>query len=286
MIILFGKHTKYDMKTLFATLLFAIIVQTNIYGQYTSVFGTSYTEWNYITLFCDAGIVESFVQNRDTLIENNLYKVVDDFGLLRESDDNSKLWFRALNDTEEILIMDMNLNKGDTFSFSSLDVIVDTIFVENNQKIIEFDLMPYHCGYYEKLRFEEGKGVNFGFRFALTGLKDEPWLLRCHTKDADELNFLESVFGSDCRRSLVSVYEEKNDGLMVYPNPTNKWLYLKSELNDSGNIEILDHTGFTMKKLNNFKSEFPLDVESWPNGIYFLRINGIKNQRWIKLFKF
>lgn len=274
------------MKTLFTTLLFAIIVQTNIYGQYTSVFGTSYTEWNYITLFCDAGFVESFVQNRDTLIENNMYKVVYDFGLLRESDDNSKLWFRALNDTEEILIMDMNLNKGDTFSFSSLDVIVDTIFVENNQKIIEFDLMPYHCGYYEKLRFVEGIGINLGFRFALTGLKDEPWLLRCHTKDADELNFLESAFGSDCRRSLVSVDEEKNDGLMVYPNPTNKWLYLKSGHNDSGNIEILDHTGFSMKKLNNFNAEFPLDVESWPNGMYFLRINGIKNERWIKWFKF
>jgi hypothetical protein len=183
------------------------------------------------------------------------------------------------------LIMDMNLKKGDTFSFSSLDVIVDTIFVENNQKIIEFDLMPYHCGYYEKLRFEEGKGVNLGFRFALTGLKGEPWLLRCHTKDADELNFLESVFGSDCRRSLVSVDEEKIDGLKVYPNPTNKLLYLKSGYNDLGNIEIFDHTGFKRLKLNNYETELLLDVEDLPNGIYFLKINGKTKDTWIKWFK-
>ncbi|MBK8623178.1 MAG: T9SS type A sorting domain-containing protein [Saprospiraceae bacterium] len=277
---------KYNIKAFFTTLILWIYLQPCIFGQYQTVFGSSYTEWNYIALYCDAGIVESFVHERDTIIQNVAYKVINNFGFLRESDEQSRLWFRAFDQEDEVLLSDMNLNKGDTFSFVSTELIVDTTYLKDNRKIIEFDFTAFHCGYYEKLRFEEGKGVNWGFRFALSGLQDDTRLLRCLTRDSVSLNFLEDAgFGTDCREHQVFTEDENIDYYSVYPNPTSKWLDIKSGHDKTGNIEIFDHTGFKRLKLNNYETELPLDVEDWPNGIYFLKIYGKTNDSWIKWFK-
>ena len=274
------------MKTYFLTIFFSVFSVTTIFSQYKSVFGSYYTEWNYLWLICDAGFVETFVHEKDTIIENVSYNIVNDFGLLRESDQHSKLWYRPFDTEEDILIMDLNLIKGDTFSFGALQLIVDTVFIENDFKIIEFDYMPYHCGYYEKLRFVEGRGVNFSFRFSLNGSKDDAWVLRCLTRDSFQTNYLLPFdIKGDCRIGTVSVKDETDIEVVVFPNPADQWLQFMGGLNEFESVEIFNQAGLCMIKSHVSQINMPVHVQSWPPGLYFVRLKRPDKITWLTMTK-
>lgn len=255
-------------------------------GQYHSAFGKNYTEWNFIALYCDAGFVETFIHDKDTVIQNVSYHVLHDFGLLRESQDHSKLWFRDFNEEEERLIMDLNLNKGDTFSFHLMDLAVDTTYLENNRKIIEFDFIPYHCGYYEKLRFVEGRGLNFSFRFALSGLMDDMWLLRCQTKDSVSENFLTQYFRESCREGIIATKNVSEINFTLYPNPADNQINISFDNAKNREIEILDFSGFRQSLLFSADKEVKADISALVPGIYYIQIiehNTLYASKFLKL---
>lgn len=255
-------------------------------GQYHSVFGINYTEWNFIALYCDGGFVETIIHDKDTIIQNITYHVLNDFGLVRESEDHSELWFRAFDKESERLIMDLNLNKDDTFSFGAMDLIVDTTYLENNRKIVEFDFMPYHCGYYEKLRFVEGRGLNFSFRFALSGSMDDMWLLRCQTKDSVSENFLTQYFGESCREGIIATKNISEINFTLYPNPADNQINISFDNAKNRKIEILDYSGFRQSLLFFADKECKADISALIPGIYFIQItehNSFSVSKFVKL---
>jgi len=76
-------------------------------------------------------------------------------GKIRSSEDNSMLWYTESNSSEEKLIYDITLEKGDTFDFLSSieEAVVDTTYILDDRKVIEFN---YVTNWYEPIRFIEG----------------------------------------------------------------------------------------------------------------------------------
>ena len=115
---------------IFITLFLSI---SNIQAQYQSIFGSTQTEWNFISLTCDVAIVDTYMHERDTTINDIEYHIINNWGLLRESDHNSKLWYRNFHDDDEILILDLSLSMGDTFRINSKEFIIVSIEYLNRE---------------------------------------------------------------------------------------------------------------------------------------------------------
>jgi len=125
------------MKKIYVLIIVIVVSAiTEGLGQYTSIFGLESTEWNYLSLWCDSGPTSTLTDSRDTIVDNIEYKIIAraedfetsaDFGLMRESADRSKVWFRHFDESEEILIMDLDLTLTDSLTFIDDTYVVDTI---------------------------------------------------------------------------------------------------------------------------------------------------------------
>lgn len=108
---------------------FLVIINLNsAKAQYQSIFGSSQTSWNIIKgNFWGTG-TDSLVTVSDTIINSYTYKKILYYdissgttqiesivGYLREDSIQGKAWFFNTEDIAEQLIMDLNLNLGDTF---------------------------------------------------------------------------------------------------------------------------------------------------------------------------
>ncbi len=267
--------------------LFILLVIQNIcivHGQYQSVFGNLQTEWNHVSLYCDAVFVETYIHEKDTVVNNVKYHKINDWGLLRESDSNSKLWYRSFSNEKESLIMDLSLEKRDTFSVNSNDFIVNKVYMENNLKIIEFDYMPPHCGFYELLKFEESRGPNLSFKFLLSASDYDGKLLRCQTKDSITTIYLEQ-FGSDCRSVKTNTENDKVKDFQIHPNPFNNRLTIKSNDNKLRSIEIYNLAGVKIFEENEIENTVDINTEDYQIGIYIIKIHESNDSKIVKLVK-
>jgi hypothetical protein len=102
---------------------------------------------------------------------------------IREDSTFSKIYIYSKECDSEYIIMDLNLNPQDTFQVNTNEkFIVDSIFYENELKIIEFKnykeigLFPVNVN----LRFIEGIGPNWGIFYPFN---DSGNLLLCCYKD-------------------------------------------------------------------------------------------------------
>lgn len=103
-------------------LLFAIVLSLSFLlckAQYQTMFGESYTEWNYITRYCDAGWINTYSCSRDTLIDGESYKIIDGLGYVKESSENEKMWLRRTPIDSALLIFDLSLSTGDSLFFEA-----------------------------------------------------------------------------------------------------------------------------------------------------------------------
>jgi hypothetical protein len=69
------------------------------------------------------------------------------------------------------------------------------------------------------------------------------------------------------------------NGMEVFPNPSNGLFSIKHESNQQQTIEIFNLTGEKIySKTNNFKATNDIDISNSPKGIYFVKIyDGEKN---------
>lgn len=264
-----------------------LILSTNFtIAQYQSIFGNQQTEWNFISLTCDAAFVDSYIHERDTTINNIEYHIINNWGLLRESDQNSKLWYRNFHDDDEILIFDLSLTSGDFFTINSQDFIVDRVYQENGLKIIEFDYLPPNCGFYEHLKFKEGTGPNLGYKFSLTADDYETKLLRCQTKDSITINYLEQFgFGAECRSDLVNTKEIDLEEIKISPNPFSEKLTIQFVDNRFRTIEIYNLNGVKILDQNTSLESANIMTNELAKGIYLIRIKESNFARTTKVLK-
>jgi hypothetical protein len=76
----------------------------------------------------------------------------------------------------------------------------------------------------------------------------------------------ESVFIDS---SSVSVKENSNIRLTIFPNPVNGMLNLKTENNSMKKIVLLNALGENIKEITSSEMNLKLDVADLPNGFYF-----------------
>ncbi|MBO7227016.1 MAG: hypothetical protein J6V33_05490, partial [Bacteroidales bacterium] len=99
---------------------------------------------------------------------------------IRESEDRSKLYFRTSESNNEMLIMDLNLEVGDTvdtktwkwdgINYTNSKIIVDSVYYYDGRKHIRTNCYiafsyDYRFTYYDTLQFVEGVGPTFGIMY-------------------------------------------------------------------------------------------------------------------------
>jgi len=268
----------YNQLKIIITLLFVFILNIS-HGQYNSIFDETYTEWNYMTLFCDAIFTTTFQHSKDTMISNTSYKIIDDFGFLREDENNSKVWYRSSESEEEQLIMDLDLEVGDLFEINSISYEVEETFVVNGVKIIQFDYLPINCGIVEPLRFIEGQGPNLSFKYILTGDEFDLSLLRCYTRDSITYNFFVDQLGEECISNETSTNEIIESEIIIYPNPFSEQFHLKFENDNERSIIITDFLGRNIYAQTFQGVEVNINTDQFGEGLYMLQIREGTNIR-------
>jgi hypothetical protein len=76
---------------------------------------------------------------------------------------------------------------------------------------------------------------------------------------------------------IVTARFVSEDLTNVYPNPVSKKIIVKSE-SKIMNLEIFNLTGRKFYSGKSEKAEMEIDVNSWPNGIYILKVNGTERK--------
>lgn len=112
--------------------------------------------------------------------------------------------------------------------------------------------------------------------------------------DADE-NLVQSLFSNDfeyipivnvCSTS-TGIQEPVNESVRIYPNPSSDMLQVEFKNDSWARIEIIDNLGRSIKVVLEIKQagshSIPININSFPPGNYFLRINE-KERSTIKKF--
>jgi len=87
--------------------------------------------------------------------------------------------------------------------------------------------------------------------------------------------------------STVSVKEPKVNSIVIYPNPANDRIYIKSnEISKISRIELMNTIGKTVRVIENpvsSQNEISLKVADLPSGIYFVRVMGEGNTQTMRV---
>ncbi|MBN1184259.1 MAG: T9SS type A sorting domain-containing protein [Bacteroidales bacterium] len=273
------------MKKLY--LLFTIVLfvkEAVIFSQpYESIFGKDTTVWFQAREAIDRIDNIQLSTVGDTVINDLDYKKI--FGddhiqylnlYLREDTLTGKVWIR--DNESELLIMDLSLQKEDTFKIitNQLDsnAIVDTVYFINDKKIIELDYILYLDDKMENLKFIEGVGSNAGLIYQLRSLDDNfenAQFLLCLYKDGI-LVYSDDLFNNECYYN--NTYIESNpilNELKVFPNPFLNQLTVRIPLASLSIISIFDTLGRTVYQAHTSKvGETELNLSYLASGVYLL----------------
>jgi hypothetical protein len=296
--------------------LAGIIVNLNNYAQpYKSVFGNGLAKWS-ISVENEYPLSDEWQTYGDTIINQLNYKKV--YGLngfipcttsipvneqwrtfisfssfdkcfpiyLRESDNNSKIYFYDSQTNKESLVADFSLQKGDTFylpknvnlspfinSSNTPYDIVDSIYYKDGLKYIQFGLIQlklYNIN--QKFTFIEGVGTNAGVMYVWENHPFAGWgaMLNCFSNNSifyknESVNFSCGYVGFD---------NIANNQYVDYKiNYINNKIIISFE--ESGNriIELFDCQGkLHLHETNQFSHSFEINKYELSKGLYLLKI--------------
>ncbi|GJM32798.1 MAG: hypothetical protein DHS20C18_17990 [Saprospiraceae bacterium] len=235
-------------------LLFVLLmITTSGWCQYTSIFDADTTRYGIKVEVFDGAIDSEVYIYGDSLIDDLSYKLVDSgsedyeidpfrVGFVREDTTSGQIWFRRVADTEELIVMDLSLELGDTFPIydehlsctDAGEAEVKSIKYEGDRKVITLDCR-YGVGViHDTIRFIEGIGPNATIFFQTLDLNiDEnnpEGILSgfayslCAMYKADTLYYPEQ--GVELCNVHISTEEVGEKDLEIYPNPTTGNLVL------------------------------------------------------------
>ena len=308
--------------------------QDTVQPRYQSVFGDSNTVWfNYYEYIDVEGIGTDARQSlpNDTIsIDGNVYNVLRTIGnmsrgyhpythpysfnetleYLRESEDHSKLYFKgSFVDLvfPEVLIMDLDLNVGDTldthdwseiykeYSYDTRTnpiITIDTIYYRDGKKILRtnYRKMTDRNGW-DTLLFIEGVGPSFGPYYA--GYEDRMSLI-CYYRDGEHL-YRGITYGTDSAYTLnpcIRVYryciikQSEDLAATIYPNPVHDAFEIALPAAATYNVAITTLTGCVLQTETVTGDKLHVDIQHYPNGVYLLSVvDHNKNKATMKIVK-
>ena len=276
------------MKSTIILLIFLLTGFFSFSQNYESIFGSQSTQWNMtIGNLWGTGSTKHTVLG-DTLLNEKEYKIIDGYfdfesreylGFLREDTISGKVWYCNSKDTSEILIMDMNLNVGDSMyiggnwnSFPG-NYKVDSIYYLNNKKHIRFD---FKIPFLEQEPFVliEGITSNLGFRFQdWKYINNFDPILLCSYKNGTK------IYGSEpCEIPIQGIKESQNKSkIEIFPNPFIDVIKVQVHGNNKQKkYKILNLDG---KQILNGAFTFAktLDLSKLTSGIYLIIVTNDNN---------
>ena len=269
----------YNLKAK-ALLLLLLMAAGAVKGQdYEKILKSDSTSW--ITYHLELETKEegyAFVNKRDSLLYYDPYGYgYPDYyycvGRMRE--DDGRLWITySEHPSEEILLMDMNLEEGEDFLVTPYHVarVVETSY-ENGRKVIVFDFVsPFWGG--EPLKFIEGVGRNY-MDFEWYGDIDRSY--QSCKYDGDELVYsTANPLFDGCRIDNTSIEELSNEDetVEVYPNPASDEVSIRFSCLQETPIEIivLDLFGKVVKSIPVMSNVASLTVSDLRKGIYGIKV--------------
>ena len=301
---------------------------------YKSVLGDSIAEWYVLETFSNGGSGKTrsyTIATEDTVILSdtiyNTYRCNDEIfyscsgfqGIpgdfrnydkyIRESEDRSKLYFRTSLSNTEILLMDLNLEVGDTVdtetwiwdgvSYNDTAIVVDSIYYHNDMKHIRTN---YYVSmrplggilYYDTLQFIEGIGPNFGITYIPSVMLAEEYYsyrytLICYYRDGiHEYNRIADPGIQHCELTWIydGIDEADDSKASLYPNPTKDKVFITNLVAEEHYIKVVSQMGIEVKTITAYGTEIEIDLKELPNGVYNIVIvnsNGLTSKKIIKL---
>ena len=280
---------------LLAALLSAVVCRGQDTAVYQSFFGDSSTGW-YV-LITDYSYINGSTNYWQSLasdtaeIEGVTYNVLRvecfDFGgqddsegepqYLRESADHSKLYLRANvhhQQYPEILLMDLNMEVGDTLATRDRKITVDSVFSRDGRKVLRTDLhIQKSWNHTDTLYFIEGMGPSFGPFYPYLY---EYQTLTCFYKD-DSLQYHRYRFYSDSSECILAWIGDGIKGLdgvesRVFPNPTRDVVNIQLGRNTSGTVVVTTSTGMSILAKTFTGESATVSLKDHPCGIYYLTV--------------
>lgn len=273
-----------------------LFVKSQLNAQnYESIFGVNSTQWDIKMGNLWGEGTNQHIVTGDTIINANQYKIIGGYsidgyqGYVREDINQGKAWYRNNQDTTEYLIMDLNLEIGDSmfiggnWNSNPGYYEVDSIYEIANRKFIRFD---FDLFFMNGLKFTliEGITSNLGFRYQDRdyGNNFNPELL-CSYKDE-----LQEYGEEECLDTKVDEVKEISN-INIYPNPCINQFIIENKGNSNSKIfyKVINAIGVTLSKGELKKNERVIkDFSNQNYGVYFIELHdGNTNKSFKKLIK-
>ena len=311
---------------------------------YKSIFGEDSTQWNELRIDHDCQSIgfhtyrfkanhafDSVGDDGATycLIDfaSNPYRIMGEYIWIRlvESEKHDRVYLQYLpayldSSIHELLVMDLNLQEGDTFLirrirydyahldsiYDSIPVVVDSVYYEDSVKHIRFDSVwrCYYSGFYSDLQivpleFIEGLGTSFGCFYQTI----DRWynydyelnnIMQCCFHDGEKVYgctwfpyyswFTDSCF-VDIYFDGGAVSETGKEYYTLFPNPHDGGTSLYNPEGRFIKLEVYDMSGRRMLTAESSETSIPIEMTSWPAGVYLIRIEENGQVSYLKSVK-
>lgn len=286
------------MKTLKLLVLLLFLTSIAKAQDYHPVVGEGLFQWSVpIQQLFDCWIDTVFLQNVDDYYEliykgKWFYQEGESMGKIRSNENHSQLYFVAPDSEEELLIMDLNLNVGDTFYTIDLydqpdTLIVDSIFIKDNLKHIQFNkytnsMLSVNC----KKTFIEGVGPNWGLGKTMEQYSLFGYFI-CKHENGNLIYFLSNSiidncnFISPCNSRISNV--ENNQIISIFPNPANDFIIINISNEEQSMFYNLYNIQGELVGNDNLYDQNKINIAHLNMGVYFLQI--LKDQKTVIIKK-
>ena len=283
-------------------LLLLLAVWGNVKAQgYQSYFGADSTRLNiHISCIDFDPTIYLIINSPDTItINNQIYhqgfpqgyysEIFEDFGdnhfYFREDTASGRLYRYIPQLDEELLLCDMSLLVGDTFTFSdhwgTYHAVVASISYENERKVIHFKNGPiYDLAFYEGV-FPIYFPIGYCDYYA-----DCLFSLLCEYKNGDHI-FINPHIDTCFINNPMSIHERPQQPMSIYPTIAHpaETVHLKS-WDPISEIILFDLYGRKVPAFCGIESSnhWTMAIPSQNTGVYIVRITTRKGIYYEKIF--
>lgn len=293
--------------------ILSLITTVNLFSQQTHFPDSNavWSVWDYKFIIDGDSTVNGNTYNKyymidDTVLTSTSQKQLA--GLVREDTNTQKVWGIHPDSTQEVLLYDFSLEKGDSVTVSQItpfSPINDNGVITNTVKIDSVDTITINGVSHKRLFIENGP-ANFGFldEFWVEGIGSNagplsPGIFYIVTLDGPRMPRLicferngtvlidqkDEIFSEPLNNCyyVLSVSPEpfRNLNITLFPNPTSNQLRLQTDLNLSS-YKIRSITGQTVKA--GMLSNKTISVSSLNTGVYFLEITTKEGEKGVERF--